>query len=339
MKAAVLTKTGKGAEAFEIREVPLPEPGEGEVRIKVAAFGLNYADVMARKGLYQDAPPRPSVIGYDVVGVVDKLGKGCSEALAGKRVIALTRFGGYAEYAIANELVTHEVGDIFDNAAATALATQYSTAYYAAHIATNLTEGDHVLIHAAAGGVGLALIHLARRKNCTLYGTVGSAEKIEYIRSLGVHHPINYRTENFVTAIKTINGGRKLDIVFDSIGGRSVKNGYKLLGAGGRMVCYGGAERSKRSHIFNDLRFALGFGIYSPIQFMMQSRSIIGINMLRIADGRPELIKKSMNEVVNLITAGEIPAPVGRIFNITQLGEAHDFLESRKSIGKIAVAW
>src|SRR5688572_13586744 len=200
MQAVVLVKYGNPERAFELRELNKPEPKEGEVRIKVDAFGLNYADVMARKGMYKDAPPLPAVIGYDVVGVVD-----------------LTRFGGYAEYVVANQLVVHPINNTLSNAAATALATQYSTAYYASNMATNIFEGDHVLIHAAAGGVGLALIQLAKLKNCVIYATASSDMKIKMLEDLGVNYPINSEEIDFVEEVENIRGSDGLDVIFDSI--------------------------------------------------------------------------------------------------------------------------
>ncbi len=339
MQAVVLVKHGNPERAFELRELNKPEPKEGEVRIKVDAFGLNYADVMARKGMYKDAPPLPAVIGYDVVGYVDKLGPGADEELLGKRVIALTRFGGYAEYVVANQLVVHPINDKLSNASATALATQYSTAYYASNMATNILEGDHVLIHAAAGGVGLALIQLSKLKNCVIYATASSDMKIKMLEDMGVNYPINSEEVDFVEEVENIRGEDGLDVIFDSIGGSSVKKGFGLLSAGGRMVCYGGSRRSDGQGIFNDIKLALGFGIYSPIGFLMKSKSLIGVNMLRMADERPSIIKEAMEKIIDLNNRQIITDPIGRAFPVSDLSEAHNLLESRESVGKLAIEW
>jgi NADPH2:quinone reductase len=339
MQAVVLVKYGNPERAFELRELNKPEPKEGEIRIKVDAFGLNYADVMARKGMYKDAPALPAVIGYDVVGYVDKLGPGADEELLGKRVVALTRFGGYAEYVVANQLVAHPINHELSNAAATALATQYSTAYYASNMATNIFEGDHILIHAAAGGVGLALIQLAKLKNCVIYATASSDMKIKMLEDLGVNYAINTEETDFVEEIENIRGNDGMDMIFDSIGGKSVKKGFRLLSPGGRIVCYGGSKRSDGRGFINDLKLAIGFGIYSPISFMMQSKSLIGLNMLRISDERPSIIKTAMENVIELINNKTIPEPIGRVFPISDISEAHNLLESRESVGKLAIEW
>lgn len=339
MKAVFLVNPGNTNFAFEIRETSEPIPKEGELKIKVSAFGINYADIMASKGLYKDAPKAPGILGYDVVGYVSDVGSNVDKSWIGKRVVALTRFGGYAEYAIANKKAAHEVGENFSNFSAAALATQYCTAYYATHILTNLMDNENVLIHAGAGGVGLALISFAKIHDCNIFTTVGSEEKIEFLKQLNIKQIINYKTHNFHSEIIKIIGPRKINVVFDSIGGHYVKKGMDLLSPGGRMICYGGAERSKRKHIFNDIKFALGFGFYSPISLMLNSQSLMGINMLRIADHRPDIIQKAMESVINLIDQNKINMPYGSAFQINNFNEAISFVERRKSIGKVVVEW
>ena len=165
MKAAVLVRKGDPSRAFEIREVPDPKIKDGEVLIKVEGFGLNFADVMARLGLYADAPPMPSVLGYDVTGRVTAVAPDITHLQVGDRVTAMTRFGGYAEYVAAMGMGTARIAEDMPVGEATALTTQYCTAYYAAAEVVNLHEGDRVLIHSAAGGVGTALLQHAKYKN------------------------------------------------------------------------------------------------------------------------------------------------------------------------------
>ena len=219
---------------------------------------------------------------------------------------------------------------------ATALATQYMTAYHAACEQINLHEGEHVLIHAAAGGVGIALVQLAKMKGCIVYGTCGSEAKMAFLKTIGVDFPINYTTENWVDAVHELRGREGLDVVFDSLGGSSIPKGFKALGAGGRLVSYGAATMSgERKSLFRVLKTAAGFGIYSPIQFLNGSKSFVGINMLRIADNRPLTIKRCLEAVIDLAEKGHISPHVGGIFSATDLAKAHHFLGSRSSIGKI----
>lgn len=340
MKAYYLVKNGKSASAFELRESETPKPGPDEVLVKSEAFGLNFADVMARLGLYQDCPPLPTVIGYENVGRVVEVGSGVTSIKPGQRVVAFTRFGGYADHVVTTAKGVAPIPENMDAGVATALATQYGTAYFAAYEMVNLHEGDHVLIHAAAGGVGTALVQMAVHKGCTVFGTAGSDEKLEYLRSMGVHYPINYRQTDFDKEIKKLGFKNKLDVVFDPIGGSSVKKGIDLLNSGGRMVMFGASSMTEaQGNPIKTLKVAAGFGIWSPIQLMMRSISLIGINMLRIADNRPEALERCLNAVVKMTDEGILEPTVGGTFTHDKLADAHDFLASRKSIGKVVVTW
>lgn len=339
MKAAFLVKYGAAGTAFEIREVEKPHPGPGQVLIKVSAFGLNFADVMARLGLYKGAPPIPCVLGYDVVGHVEQFGKEVTGFTVGDRVAALTRFGGYAEYVLAQCEVVIKVSDETPLGVAVALATQYSTAYYLAFEMANLHENDHVLIHAAAGGVGTGLVQMALHQKCIVFGTCGSTEKVAYLREMGVHYPINYRERDFAGSVKEIMGKKGLGVVFDPVGGKSVKKGYGMLGAGGRLCTYGVSSMINAATIFGKIKVLFQFGLYHPLQFLSRSRGILGINMLQIAEENPQKISRAMKGVTALWEKGVINPHVGGEFPVDRLAEAHEFLESRKSIGKIVVKW
>lgn len=333
MKAITLVKHGEAKNAFQIVDKEVPQPNSGEIIIKVEAFGLNYADVMARNGLYKDAPALPSVLGYECVGRVEKTGNEVVGLQVGQRVVAFTRFGSYAEYSVADQRAVVAISEDIPNGEALALATQYCTAYFAAYNMANIQEGEKILIHAAAGGVGTAIIQLANLKNCEIYGTAGSDEKMEYLKKLGVHHPINYRKVDFAEVIK-----EKLDVIFDPIGGSSFKRGKKMLAHGGRIVCYGGSERSGGG-LITTLKFAWNFGFFSPIELLMKSQGIIGVNMLRIADNKPHVLQRAMQNVVSLHQENKIHPHVGGAFKAEQIADAHAFLESRNSIGKIIVEW
>ncbi|MBL4652263.1 MAG: zinc-binding dehydrogenase [Flavobacteriales bacterium] len=336
MKAIHLIKNGTAVSAFQTKEIDAPKPKQGEVLIKVAAFGLNYADVMARNGLYADAPPLPSVLGYEAVGTIEQIGTEVADFEIGQKVIAFTRFGAYAEYCIADQRAIALLPENISNGEAVALATQYCTAYYSAVEMVNLHEGDNVLIHAAAGGVGTALIQLVKQKGCTIYGTAGSQEKLDYLKQQGVDFPINYRKEDFAECIQKLNV--KMDVIFDPVGGSSFKRDKTILAHGGRIICFGGSERSSGG-IIQTLKFVLGFGFMSPIGLLMKSQSIIGVNMLRIADHKPHVLQRVINAVVELYKQSKIKPHVGGNFKASQIAEAHDFLENRKSIGKIVVEW
>ncbi len=334
MEAIYLIKNGKSELAFEKRKIELPDPKNGEVSIEVEAFGLNFADVTARLGLYRECPPLPAVIGYEVVGKVIKITEGVDHVKVGDRVVAFTIFGGYATHVNTNAKAVVKIKDDYDTGKALALAVQYCTAYYASHIATNVLEGDKVLVQAAAGGVGTALVQLCKSKGCKIYGTAGSDRKIKYLQDQGVDHPINYNEKDFSTEIT-----EKMDVVFDSIGGQTFKKGLKLLDFGGRMVAFGAASQLEAGNFFQKVKFGLSFGFYHPVAFIMGSKTLAGVNMLKIGQYKPEILQHCMQSVVKLADEGKIKPHVGAMYSIDQLNEAHTALETRQTIGKVGVYW
>ncbi len=340
MKAWVLTKYGKAETAFELQEMPDEAPGVGEVAIDVEAFGLNYADIMARRGMYRDAPPKPCVIGYEVCGRISAVGAGVNDLQVGQRVAAFTRFGGYATRVVTVADGVVPISEEMPAGIALALCVQYVTAWFCAEERVTLMEGDHVLIQAAAGGVGTALVQMCKLKGCIVYGTAGSPEKLKYLTEQGVDVPINYRKEDFYKKIKSLRGDKGIDVAFDSIGGKAFKKQTKLLGAGGRIIGFGAASRSNGGKsIISDIRMLLGFGFFSPAFLLMQSQGVLGVNMLRIADHKPKLLKHCLQEVAKMAEAGAVKPVVGGEFKAEELVEAHKFVEERKSIGKVIVKW
>ncbi len=339
MKAIYIVKHGSADEAFEVREVPKPAPKPGEVLVKVEGFGLNFADVMARKGMYKDAPPMPSLIGYDVCGSVEQAGSGVTDLKAGDRVTAMTRFGGYAEYAITDARAATKIPDNITVPEATALTTQYCTAYFCAAEMVNLFPGDRVVIHSAAGGVGAGLLQYAKHKGCETFATTGSSSKVELLKQMGADHVINTSKVKFDDYVLEAGKSEGADVIFDAVGADFIRRGIKILAPGGRIVCYGAAQMSDSNNVFFQLSKAIQFGIYHPAIFMMSSKSLIGVNMLKIADGKPLVIKRCLQNVVRLVEEGIFKPQGGKIFKASEIAEAHKFLESRKSIGKVACVW
>ena len=338
MLAYFLERNDTPARAFTLRETEKPGVGEGEIRIKVRAFGLNYADIMARQGLYRECPPLPAVIGYDVEGIVEEVGQGVHGFKKGDPVFALTRFGGYAQYVTTR----HEAVALLPSHAAPgegcALATQYITAYHAVVHCQELMPGEKVLVHAAAGGLGTALVQIALSKGCIVIGVVGGHKKAEYIRAMGVQHVIDHTQTDYIEYIAQHLGGR-VDVVIDNVGGSSLKKGKKILSRGGRIVTLGAAALSGKKGYFSLIRLFLGFGFFSPVSYLSQSQALIGVNMLKIADHRPDIIERELKGVVNLYRQGIFKPHIGKIFPQHELPQAHAWMEDRKSIGKIIVAW
>jgi NADPH2:quinone reductase len=275
-----------------------------------------------------------------VVGRVDALGAGVTGVAPGQRVAALTRFGGYATSAITDARALFPIPDDLDVGIAAAIPTQGGTAYFCAEEMVRLHPGDHVLVQAAAGGVGTILVQLAKRRGCVVYGTAGSDDKLAYLRQLGVDHPINYRREDFADAVRRLRGAAGLDVVFDSLGGSAVRKGVGLLAAGGRIVCFGAAERGAGAlQVLRDARFAASFGFIHPIPLLLSSKSVLGVNMLRLGDERPDMLQRVLRAVGELVLKGEVHPTIGGRFPASRIADAHDFLAGRGSMGKIVVTW
>lgn len=334
-----LVKKGIAESAFELRSLSLPELKQNQVLIEVEAFGLNYADVMARLGLYREAPPMPCVIGYEVVGRILEMGEEGNKELIGMRVVGFCRFGGYAKHVI-TETYAIAVIDNMEAGTALSLATQFVTAYYMVNRSANVQTGERVLVHAAAGGVGTALIQLCKLKGAHVFAKVSSEEKETLVRSLGADEVVNYKKGDYTKQISAYLGTERLDVSFNPVAGATFKKDWALLGTGGRMVLFGGSELSNgKWGILSTLNFVRKMGFVVPIALMMRSKTIIGINMLKIADFKPEVLTQCLNEVVQLVIQGQIHPVVGGVFRQDELKKAHRLLEEGKTVGKLIIVW
>lgn len=337
--AFFLTKTGSAAEAFDLRSFQLPELSGNEVLVETEAFGLNYADVMARRGLYREAPPFPCVVGYEVVGKVIACGPEANTENLNKRVIAFCRFGGYAQHVITNDYATVAVGNQ-DPVELLALCTQGVTAYYMATYLTPIHAIDRVLIHAAAGGVGSILIQLAKLKGAEVIAKVGQKDKEAFVRDLGADHVVNYRESDYAEQVKKCLNGERVDISYNPVAGSTFKKDMALLGSGGRMIIFGGSELAAgKWGFFSKLNFVRKMGFMTPIVLMMRSKNILGVNMLKIADNKPKVLEHCLKSVVALYDEGKIKPQIGGSYTSDQMAEAHTALESGKTTGKLGVVW
>ena len=338
-EAIVLCQIGPSSKAFERRIVVLPELGSDEVLIESEAFGLNYADVMARHGLYKEAPPLPCVLGYELVGIVKQVGSNCPSEWIGKRVLAFSRFGGYAKLVQTKVNAIVAIDDL-PAEMAMSLSTQGVTAYYMSEVVSPIRKNEQVLIHAAAGGVGSLLIQLAKRKGATVYAKIGSEDKRELAKKSGADFVINYKTTQYEVELKKLLGNQQLSASFNPVAGDTIKKDMKLLGPNGRLYLFGGSQMiGGKFGLFSKLKFLWDMGFVLPIGLMMQSKSMVGVNMLKIADSYPEVISTCLQEMLELYRKNEITTYVGGIFTDNQITEAHDLLESGKSMGKITVRW
>jgi len=338
MKAWTLIAHGDPHRAFALREHPDPQPKPNQVLIRCEGFGLNYADVMAARGLYREAPPLPSIIGYEVVGRVVAAGAEAPQNLIGKRVVAMTRFGGYAELALTDHRACAVIPEELAIGVAAALATQGATAWYAARVLCPLHAGERVLVHSAAGGVGHLIVQLAVKAGCEVFAIVGGAAKRELVLGFGAAHAIDRRAGDYGSQLRKLLGKRRLDASFNAVAGTSFKKDMQLLGSGGRLVLFGGAERGGLG-AFGTLRFVWRMGMVLPIFLMMKSKSILGVNMLKLGDNRPDLMAHCFREAVAAQANGLISPHVHEVMPAERLPEAHALLASGSTMGKVALAW
>ncbi|HMN07085.1 MAG TPA: zinc-binding dehydrogenase [Flavobacteriales bacterium] len=337
MKAWQQISTGTPERAFALRELPDPEPRPNQVLIRSEGFGLNYADTMAMRGLYPDAPKPPSLIGYEVVGRVERCGADVPPGLEGKRVVALTRFGGYGQLACTDHRAVAEIPDNLDLGQAMAMATQGITAWYMAKMATVLLPGQRVLVHAAAGGVGQLLVQLALQQGCEVFAVAGGADKMAYLKELGVQNPIDRHAADYAVQVQRTLGNERLDVSFNPVGGSTFKKDWKLLGSGGRLVLFGASERG--TGLISTLRFGLRMGLLSPILLITRSKSIIGVNILRISDHKPQLLADCLQGAVSALVNEKLKARTHPPFAEADLPKALSLLASSRSIGKVVVKW
>jgi NADPH:quinone reductase-like Zn-dependent oxidoreductase len=341
MKAVVLTRTG-GPEMFEVLERPDPAVGAGEVRIAVRAAGLNFADTMARVGLYPAAPKPPCVLGYEVAGEVEALGEGVSGFTVGQRVMAGTQFGGQAELAVAQARDVMPMPEHLSFEEGAAFCVNYGTAYAALMIMGGLREGNRVLIHAAAGGVGIAATQIASIVGAEIFGTA-SAAKHEAIRGQGVDHPIDYRNQDFKAEIRRMTNGEGVDVILDPMGPSSFRKDYRILRPGGRLIMCGLSEAMNENG--RDIRAALRSLVRMPTSTMPwwnagrllnQNRGVFGLNLLswwRREGGMDRITAPLLNDLNRKL----LMPVVARSYPFEQAGDAHRYLAERRNIGKVVL--
>jgi NADPH:quinone reductase-like Zn-dependent oxidoreductase len=338
-EAMVLVRKGDADQAFDRRAIDLPALQSNEVLIESEAFGLNYADVMARRGLYREAPPMPCVIGYELVGTVSSVGSAVDKTLIGQRVVAFCRFGGYGKHVVTWDYAVVPIGEMKAEEALV-LCTQAVTAYYMAEYLSPIQAGEKVLIHAAAGGVGSVLIQLAKLKGAEVFAKIGDESKRSLVKELGADHVVNYKQSDYGQAIQSILGSDRLDVSYNPVGGSTSKTDMHLLGSGGRLVLFGGSELGRAKWgIFSSLNFVRKMGLIIPVGLMMRSKSVLGVNMLKIADNRPKVLQHCLQHVIELYRQGKIKPQVGGVYAIGDLHRAHADLEGGKTVGKLTVKW
>ncbi|MEO8093174.1 MAG: medium chain dehydrogenase/reductase family protein [bacterium] len=341
MRAVVIARHG-GPEVLEVQQRPDPSVGPGEVRISVRAAGINFADLMARSGVYPDAPKPPCVVGYEVAGEVESVGEGVESAKVGDRVLAGTRFGGYAELVtVPGDQVLALPADLsFEQGAA--FPVNYGTAYAGAVLMGGLRQGDRFLIHAAAGGVGIAATQIAGNIGAEVFGTA-SAAKHDAIREQGVDHAIDYHTQDFLGEVMRITAGEGVDVVMDAVGPSSFRRSYKALGQGGRLIMFGLSEvqTGDRRNIPAVLKGLATMPLatmpwWKSLSMMSENKGILGLNMLHWWD-REGNLDRVTEPLMGDLGAGRLKPVVAESFPFDRAPDAHRFLAEARNVGKVVL--
>lgn len=338
MRALVNVRAG-GTAVLEVQQRPDPLPRPGEVLVRVKRAGLNFADISARVGLYPDAPKFPMVMGYEVSGLVEALGHGTAGFERGDRVVAMTRFGGQAELVAVPAAQVRKLRDGLSLDEAAALPVNALTAYHMLFWVAPLQPGMTVLVHMAAGGVGLIATQLCRSvPRVTVIGTA-SATKHAFLREHGVDHCIDYRTQDYAKEVLALTGGRGVDRVLDALGGPDWERGYRLLKPGGHLCCFGWANMvdGQRRNLLTVARQFLQLKRFSPLELMDHNRAVSGTNMGHLW-GEVELVGHHLDRILELNAAGRLTAHVDRVFPLAQAGEAHAWVQARKNVGKVLLS-
>jgi NADPH:quinone reductase-like Zn-dependent oxidoreductase len=333
---AIWTTGTNGPRSLEVRETSDPEPGAGQVRIRVRAAGLCFAEVMAAQGLYPDAPKRPAVLGYEAAGVIDKVGAGVDERRQGSRVVALARFGAHSDVVCvpAGQALAIPPGKDFAEAAA--IPVNYLTAYHILFRVATVRPGERVLVHMAAGGLGTAALQLCHSVGgVETFGTA-SAKKHDALREEGCTHPIDYHATDYAAEVRRLTGGEGVDVVLDPLGGADSRKGLKLLRPSGRLVAYGFANLASghRRNPARVLRQAASMPLLTPLQLMNANKTVAGVHIGRLMD-RMDLLAEELTDVLALWAAGAITPRIDATYPFTQAADAHHRILSHGNTGKI----
>jgi synaptic vesicle membrane protein VAT-1 len=336
MRQIVTTTTG-GIDVLKVQQKPDLTPGDDQVVIRVRAAGLNFADILSRQGLYPDSPPKPVVMGYEVAGVVEAVGKNVDSSLIGQPVGAMTRFGGQSEMVAVKAMQIFPKPDRLSFEQAAAIPVNYLTAYALLLVMGSLHEGESVLIHNAGGGVGLAAVDIAKKIGAVTYGTA-SPGKHKFLAERGLDHAIDYRKQDWLPVLKKMTNGRGVDLVIDPIGGAHWKKSYAALRATGRLGMFGISTVSANGLAgkLNIVKAAIQTPRFHPFALLNKNRGVFGLNLGHMWH-EPEKVAVWMREILRGVEEGWINPHVDRAFPFEEAGEAHRYLEERKNIGKVVL--
>lgn len=318
-----------------MRQAPDPVPGPGNVRIRVRAAGLNFADLLARQGLYPDAPPLPCVVGYEVAGEVDAVGDGVETLRRGDRVIGMTRFWGQQSLAVVREEYVFTLPSDWSFEAGAALPVNYLTAHHMIVKVAAATRGETVLVHSSAGGVGIAVAELGKILGLRIIG-LASEWKHPVLREYGVE-PLDGRDPRWWDAVRRV-APDGVDVIIDGVGGESWRRGYELLAPAGRLICFGvsglsvGPSRNLLATVWRMLRYPR----FAPISLMNDNRAVAGVNLGHFWNAE-RVLRPQMATLLGYAREGRIRPRVDRTFPLAEGSAAHRYIHERRNIGKVVL--
>jgi NADPH:quinone reductase-like Zn-dependent oxidoreductase len=333
---AIWTTGTNGPDSLDVRETEDPEPKPGQVRIRVSAAGLCFAEVMAAQGLYPGAPKFPAVLGYEAAGVIDKVGEGVDERRAGSHVVALARNGAHSDVVCVPDNQAFAIPPGKDFTEAAAIPVNYLTAYHILFRTATIRPGERVLVHMAAGGLGIAALQLCRTVDgVETFGTA-SAAKHAVLREEGCTHPIDYHTTDYAKEVRRLTNGEGVDVVLDPLGGADSRKGLRLLRPGGRLVAYGFANMTggQRRNPARVLKQAASMPLLTPLQLMNANKTVAGVHIGRLVD-QMDLLAQELTEVLALWAAGSIAPRIDATYPFAKAAEAHRRILSHGNTGKI----
>src|SRR5215207_7566133 len=322
MKTIQVSEFGDSG-VLEHVEIERPSPGEGEILVEVKSAGVNYADTMRRRNQYLEETPLPFVPGSEIAGTVAELGPGAEDVSEGDRVVTLLGTGGYADYAVVSAQNLIPIPDEMDFDEAAAIPLQGLTAYHVLKTSGMLEEGESVLVHAAAGGVGTYAVQMAKLMGASLViATASTQEKLDLAKNLGADLLINYTEEDWPDQVREATNGEGADVILEMVGGDFIQKNLECLAAFGRMVVYGSASGDR--------------GTLAPMELMHHNQEVAGFYLPQLMT-RPELFGPSLEEVLGWLSSGDLVLTIGARYPLEQAREAHDALEGRQTTGKIVL--
>jgi NADPH2:quinone reductase len=320
MKATVIYENG-APDVLRYEDVPDPACPDGCVLLDVEAISIEGGDLLARAA----SPPAktPHIIGYLCAGTVVEVGAGVEGPVVGEKVVALSADGSHAEKRVVPAVMTWVIPDGLDPAAAACIPVAFGTAHECLFTAANLEEGQTVLIHAGAGGVGMAAVQMARQAGATVISTASSDEKLERLKPLGLDHGINYASESFVDRVRELTDGRGVDVVLDSIGGKNLVDGIDALAYRGTLVSVGVAARA-------------GSGIEAKLLWG-KNNTLRGVYLGGALLAEYPRVHPMISDLIGRVASGELHVEIDRFFALAEAAAAHAYLEGRNAFGRVVM--